>query len=180
MKGLVLKALDEVGAAPQAAGLTAALARHLGGIETQQALNLLAQLHGEALSLQVPFFAGEQPATAFLSVEADGSPAGQEGGRRRDSTCCSCSTSTAWAGTRIDAHFGGSAVRVVFYVEGEQTLGRVRAELPSFGRALQGLGYEDVLLAARPLDEMSPERRQKVEALPLGVPAGVHLVDVRA
>ena len=48
----------------------------LGGIETQQALNLLAQLHGEALSLQIPFFAGQQPTTAYLSVEADGLPGG--------------------------------------------------------------------------------------------------------
>jgi hypothetical protein len=42
------------------------------------------------------------------------------------------------------------------------------------------LGFGDVLLAARPAGEMAADRRQKVEALALGVPAGVHLVDVRA
>jgi hypothetical protein len=133
VKGLILRALDDMqagGASPQAQGLTAALARHLGGIETQQALNL-------------------------LDLDRLGR-------------------------TRIDAHFSGSAARVVFYVEGEQTLGQVRAALPGFGRALQGLGFDDVLLAARPLGEMPSGRRQKAEALALGVPAGVHLVDVRA
>jgi hypothetical protein len=183
VKGLILKALDDMqagGASPQAQGLTAALARHLGGIETQQALNLLAQLHGEALSLQIPFFAGQQPATAFLSVEADGSPGGQKGGRRPGYNVLFLLDLDRLGRTRIDAHFSGSAARVVFYVEGDQTLGRVRAALPAFGRALQGLGFDDVLLAARPLGEMPAGRRQKAEALALGVPAGVHLVDVRA
>jgi hypothetical protein len=182
VKGLVLKALDDMqaGASPQAQGLTAALARHLGGIETQQALNLLAQLHGEALSLQIPFFAGQQPTTAFLSVEADGSPGGQKGGRRSGFNVLFLLDLDRLGRTRIDAHFSGSAARVVFYVEGDQSLGRVRSALPAFGRALQGLGFGDVLLAARPLGEMPAVRRQKAEALALGVPAGVHLVDVRA
>jgi hypothetical protein len=183
VKGLVLKALDDMqgaGPSPQAQGLTAALARHLGGIETQQALNLLAQLHGEAFSLQIPFYAGQQPATAFLSVEADGSPGGQQGGRGSGHNVLFLLDLDGLGRTRIDARFSGSAIRVMFYVEGDATLNRVRSELPAFGRALQGLGYDDVLLAARPLGEMPADRRQKAEALALGVPAGVHLIDVRA
>jgi hypothetical protein len=183
MKGLVLRALTDLNAAgpsPQAEGAVTALARHLGGIETQQALNLLAQLHGEALTLQVPFYAGQQAATAFLSVESDGSQGGQPGGRHSGHNVLFLLDLDRLGRTRIDAHFGGSAIRVVFYLEGEESLWRVRAGLPAFGRALQGLGYEDVLLAARPLGEMAADRRQKVEALALGVPAGMHLVDTRA
>ncbi len=183
VKGLVLKALTEIqaaGASPQAEGLAAALARHLGGIETQQALHLLAQLHDEPLTLQIPFYAGQQPATAFLSVEPDDSPSGQQGGRRSGYNVLFLLDLDRLGPTRIDAHFSGSAIRVVFYVAGEAALGRVSSALPAFGRALQRLGYEDVLLAARPLGEMPAERRQEVEALALGVPAGVHLVDVRA
>ncbi len=167
-------------ASPEAQGVTAALARHLGGIETQQALNLLAQLHGEALSLQIPFFAGGQPATAFVSVESDGSPGGQGGTRRPGYNVLFLLDLDGLGRTRIDANFGASSARVVFYVEGDDSLGRVRAALPAFGRALQGLGYGDVLLAARPLGDMPDGRRQQTEALALGVPSGVHLVDVRA
>jgi hypothetical protein len=182
VKGLVLRALDDVqgAASPQAQGLGAALARHLGGIETQQALNLLAQLSGEGLSLQIPFFAGQQPATAFLSVEPDGSSGGAEPGRSSEYKVLFLLDLDNLGRTRIDAHFGASSARVVFYVEGEAALGRVQAELPGFGRAMQGLGYASVLLAARPLGEMPADRRQKAEAMAMGVPSGVHLVDVRA
>jgi hypothetical protein len=183
VKGLVLKALGDLPAATttaQAEGLTAALAQHLGGIEAQQALNLLALLHGEAIQLQIPFYAGQQLTTAFLSVEPDGSAGDDAEGRRAGYDVLFLLDLDRLGRTRIDAHFSGNAMRVVFYVEGAESLRRVRAELPAFGRALQAMGYADVLLAAAPLGEMAPERRQKVEALALGVPAGVRLVDVRA
>jgi len=182
VKGLVLQSLHDVqaGGAAQADGLVAALAQHLGGIETQQALNLLAHLHGEALQLQLPFYAGQDLTTAFLSVEPDGSPGGQKGGGRSGYNVLFLLDLDRLGRTRIDAHFSGPSMRVVFYLEGEQSLQRVRSELPAFGQVLRGLGYEEVLLAARPAGEMPPERRQKVEAMALGVPAGVHLVDVRA
>jgi hypothetical protein len=185
VKGLVLKALGDVqtaGASPQAQGLAAALAQHLGHIESQQALTLLGHVHGESLQLQLPFYAGQGLTTAFLSIEPDDSEesSGGKGGRRSGFGVLFLLDLDNLGRTRIDAHFSGSAARVVFYLDSEESLRDVRAGLPAFGQALRGLGYQDVLLAARPSGEMPAERRQKAEALPLGVPAGVHLVDVRA
>jgi hypothetical protein len=183
VKGLTLKALGDLhaaGSSPRAEGLTAALVHHLGNVESQQALNLLARLHGEPLQLQIPFWAGQQLATAFLSVEPDDSAGGGQGGPRQGFNVLFFLDLDGLGRTRIDAHFGDQAARVVFFVEGDESLRRVRAELPAFGQNLRTMGFEDVLLGARPPGEMAPERRQKAEALALGVPAGVHLVDVRA
>ena len=52
--------------------------------------------------------------------------------------------------------------------------------LSSFHRILQGMGYQEVLLAARPLTDLPVEKKQKLDALAEGVPASIHLVDVRA
>jgi len=185
VKALTLRALNDVQTAdapPQAQGLVAALAQHLGHIETQQALNLLAHLHGEAFQLQLPVSTAQGLTTAFLSIEPDDSadsPGGDKG-RRPGFGVLFLLDLDNLGRTRIDAHFSGSAARVVFYLDGGSSLESVRAELPAFRQALHGVGYEDVLLAARPLGEMAAERRQRAEALALGVPAGVHLVDVRA
>src|SRR5262249_43862448 len=138
------------------------------------------QLHGEAFQLQIPFYAGQELKTAFLSVEPDGSGGRGPGGKSNGFNVLFLLDLDNLGPTRIDAHFGRGAMRVVFYVEDGEALGRVRSELPAFGRALRAMGYDDVLLAARPLGEMTADRRQKAEALALGVPAGVHLIDVRA
>jgi hypothetical protein len=187
VKGLVLRALRDVDAAatssPQVQTLGAALTQHLSHIETQQALNLLAHLHGEALQLQFPVYAGQGLTTAFLSIEPDGSDSGGAGGKaggRSGFSVLFLLDLDNLGRTRIDARFSGPSPRVVFYLDGEESLQNVRAELPAFRQALQAQGYQDVLLAARPLTEMAADRRQKAEALALGVPAGVHLVDVRA
>jgi hypothetical protein len=160
--------------------LTEALSRHLGSIETQQALNLLAHLRGDALQLQLPFYAGQDLTTAYLSVERDGTPGGGKGGGRAGYGVLFLLDLDQLGRTRIDAHFSGSSLRAVFYLDNPDSLQQVRSELPAFARTLGGLGYDEVLLAARPLGEMPADRRQKVEAMALGVPAGVHLVDVRA
>jgi hypothetical protein len=185
VKGLVLRALHDVdtaGTSSPIQTLGTALTQHLGHIETQQALNLLAHLHGDALQLQLPVHTGQGLTTAFLSIEPDGSDSGgggKAGGRSGFSVLFLLDLDNLGR-TRIDAHFSGSSARVVFYLDGEESLQNVRAELPAFRQALQAQGYQDVLLAARPLTEMAADRRQQAEALALGVPAGVHLVDVRA
>jgi hypothetical protein len=183
VKGLLLRALRDLGQAPASPGteaLSAALARHLGNVETQQALNLLALLHGGMFQLQVPLSAGKDLTTAFLAVEPD---AGQ--GRRREGTARGYNVLflldlEGLGRTRIDAHFTGEAVRVVFYLEQAEALGRVEAGFPAFGGLLRSLGYDDVLLAARPVAELPAEKRQKLEAIARGVPTSGRLVDVRA
>ena len=59
LKGLLLQALREVGAnsvLSEVQGLAASIANHLNHIETQQAVNLLAQMNEGPYRLEIPFF----------------------------------------------------------------------------------------------------------------------------
>jgi hypothetical protein len=55
----------------------------------------------------------------------------------------------------------------------------LRSELPAFQETLHALGYQEVLIEAKPLAGLSPERRRSFEALPTAVPRGVSLVDLK-
>lgn len=184
VKGLLLRALHDLEAAPttmRTAGLVEALTQHLGNIEAQQAFNLLASLHGEPLQLQLPFYAGKDLTTAFLSIAPD--DAGSSGPRsrnRRGYDVLFLLDLDGLGKTRIDAHLTAHSVRVLFYLETENAVRRVRTELPAFGQSLEAMGYEEVLLGARLLADMAEAKRRQIDALPLSVPRGVHLVDVRA
>ena len=72
--------------------------------------------------MQLPFYAGQDLTTAFLSVEPDGSPGGMQGGRRSGYNVLFLLDPDRFGPTRIDAHFGASSVRVVFYLENPDAL----------------------------------------------------------
>ena len=56
----------------------------------------------------------------------------------------------------------------------------VRQELPRVRETLIALGYRDVLLAAKPLRELSQEKREKFAALAVGAPSSMRLLDMKA
>ncbi len=70
LKGLLLSALEESKAF--STGLRSAITAQLDNLETQQAVNLLAQLDGGVIQMQIPVFTGARFSTAALAVEADG------------------------------------------------------------------------------------------------------------
>ena len=82
--------------------------------------------------------------------------------------------------TRIDAHIDAKELRAVFDLDREESLRFIRQELPGFREILIALGYRDVLLAAKPLRELSQEKREKFAALAVGAPSSMHLLDMKA
>jgi hypothetical protein len=72
------------------------------------------------------------------------------------------------------------SLRVIFYVDRDSSVALTKACLPEFREVLLGLGYRETLLAARPLNEIPEEKRQKFDALAVGAPASIHLVDMKA
>src|SRR5205814_1504044 len=83
--------------------------------------------------------------------------------------------------TSIDVHVATQAVRVIFYVENNSGLDLLQTELSTFRAQLQQrLGLRDVLLAARPLTQLSPAKRETFAALAAGIPANVNVIDARA
>jgi hypothetical protein len=164
----------------EAPTLVQTLANHLNHIETQQALNLLAQLRGEPFQLQVPFLTGRGLSTATLAVERDRRH-GSGGGRDEDGyNALLLLDLDEFGQTRIDAHFTERSVRAIFYVERDTAVELLRAEMPAFQKTLEGLGFREVLLGARPLRQLPPDRGERFASLAAGVPATVSLVDVRA
>lgn len=165
--------------------ITASLAHHLDHIESQQAVNLLAQAKGEPYQLQIPFFTGQGMTTAFLSIEPEGQGKGGAGKRGNGEkgkgyNILFMLDLDGVGQTRIDARIGEKSLWVAFYVDQNSSVALLQRELPAFRATIQSLGYEEVLLVAKPLGQIPPEKREKFDSLTVGAPASVHLLDVEA
>jgi hypothetical protein len=153
---------------------------YLGHLETQQALNLLAQLHDTAYQLQVPLFTGGAFSTVHLGIEPDA----HAGSEDKDSPDRGYNLFfqldlDKYGQTKIDARITARTIRVNFFVANLQAVADVRTELPALQETLRTLGFDDVLLAADPLDHCPPAKAQKFAADLAGVPNNVHLLDVK-
>jgi hypothetical protein len=181
LKGLLLAALQESKVRAFSTGLQNALSAQLDSLETQQAVNLMAQLDGGAFQMQIPFFTGAGFSTAALAVEQDGhGPAGNQAREKGGYSLLFLLDLENFGRTRIDAHIDAKEFRAVFYLDREGSLRLIRQELPGFREMLMALGYRDVLLAAKPLRELSQEKREKFAALAVGAPSSMHLLDMKA
>lgn len=165
--------------------IVASLTHQLDHIESQQAVNLLAQAKGEPYQLQIPFFTGQGMTTAFLSIEPERQESGETGKqgnkeKGKGYNILFMLDLDGFGQTRIDARVGEKSLGVAFYVDQNSSVALLRRELPAFRETLQSLGYEEVLLVAKPLGQIPPEKREKFDALAVGVPTSVHLLDVKA
>ena len=181
LKGLLLSAMKEAEAGAHSADFKTAINAQLNNLETQQAVNLLAQLDGGAFQFQIPFFTGARFSTAAVSVEGDGnSGADRQGKKTGGYNLLFLLDLENFGRTRIDAHVTERELRVIFYVDRESSIGLLRQEIPSFRQTLLAMGYREVLLAAKPLKEIPEEKRQKFDAIAVGAPTSIHLLDVKA
>ncbi len=181
LKGLLLAALQESKARAFSAGLQNALGAQLDNIETQQAVNLLAQLDGGGFQLQIPLFTGSGMTTAALAVEPDGHGSTNKQGEQKNGYCLLFLLDLENFGrTRIDAHIDAQELRAIFYVKNDGSLRLLKQELPEFRESLKALGYREVFLAAKLLGEMPEEKQNKFEALAVGATLSTHLLDMKA
>jgi hypothetical protein len=181
LKGLLLSALQESKARAFSTGLQEALSAQLNNIETQQAVNLLAQLDGGAFQLQIPFFNGSGFSTAAVALEQDGHGSTNRRGKGKDGfTLLFLLDLENFGRTRIDAHIDANELRAQFYLANDGSLQLLRQELSDFRETLLALGYRDVLLTAKPLREMPQEKQEKFAALSVGAPSSIHLLDMKA
>ncbi|MGE0680907.1 MAG: hypothetical protein AB7P69_08395 [Candidatus Binatia bacterium] len=198
LKGLLLQALKDLATAQGKPDLTepsqdsfpsqdiaASLAHHLDHIESQQAVNLLAQAKGEPYQLQIPLFTGQGMTTAFLSIESEGQGNGEtetqrHGEKGKGYNILFMLDLEGFGKTRIDARIGEKSLWVAFYVDQNSSIALLQREFPAFRETIQAFGYNEVLLVAKPLGQIPPEKREKFDSLTVGVPLSVHLLDVKA
>jgi hypothetical protein len=177
LKGLFLAVLEK--APDPGPNLLRSVNAQLENLEAQQAVNLLHQLNDGAFQFQIPFFNGNGFSTATLSVERDGkgSVAGEPGadGYR----LLFLLDLENFGRTRIDVHLTGSILNAAFYVDRRSSINLLNQEIPAFRETLAALGYSEVWLVAKPLKEIPEEKRQKFDALAVGAPPAIHLIDVK-
>ena len=80
LKGMLLQSLLNHGA-DEFESIASSITHHLEHIESQQAVNILAQAKGEPYQVQIPFFTAQGLTTAFLSIESETGDQGEKAKR---------------------------------------------------------------------------------------------------
>jgi hypothetical protein len=177
----LLQAVERAAEPAEASTVAAPLEDHLGHIETQQALNLLAQAYRAPFQFQIPFPSTQGPTTAFLSVEPEAHGSTESGATGSGHHIMLQFDAEELGRTSIDAYVAKHILRVIFYVEHSGGLNLLQTELSGFRNQVQDrFGFQDVLLAARPLTQLSAEKKERFTALSAGIPAKVNVIDTRA
>ena len=180
LKGLLLGAIDELNKAASQSDLQRTIAGQVNRIEGQQVANLLAQLEGRSIQMQIPFFSPSGLSSVALAVESDGrTKSGPDERRKNGYNIRFIFDLEGFGRTRIDAHLRDRDLRAAFYVERERSLTLLKAELAGLRESLHALGYRDVLLGARAWRDITMEQERKFDALSFGVPSNIHLVNVK-
>lgn len=180
LKGLLLGAIDELNKVAGQSDLQRTIAGQLSRIEGEQVANIFAQIAGRGIQLQIPFFSPSGLSTVALAVEPDGrTKSGPDDRRKNGYNIRFIFDLDGFGLTRIDAHLRDRDLRAAFYVERESSLTLIRTELAGLRESLHALGYRDVLLGARTWRDLTVEQGHKFDALSLGVPSNVHLVNVK-
>ena len=180
LKGLLLGALTDLEAGVGGGVPRQAIAGQLDHLEIQQAVNLLAQLEGQPLQLRIPFFTGAGFTDVALAVQRDRQD--QRGGTAdtvQGYTIMFLLDLDDFGRMRIDAHLKSRDLRATFYLDREDSVALVRSEIPIFAETLKAMGYREVLLAAKLTKSMPSEQQPRFEALALGLPPKIQLLNVK-
>jgi len=175
LKGILLAALERADT-PE---LNHAIHAQLNNIEVQQAVNLLHQLNDGAFQFQIPFSNGTGFSTATLCVERDGKHSDPRHTSSDGYRLLFLLDLENFGRTRIDAYASEQSLRVTFYVDRDTSLALLHKEIPAFQELLSSLGFRQVWLAARHIKTIPDEKRQKFDALAVGAPPSIHLIDVK-
>lgn len=180
LKGLLLGALKDLEAGAGGGVPRRAIVGQLDHLEIQQAVNLLAQLEGQPLQIRLPFFTGAGFTDVALAVQRDGQGRGEVSGEAaQEYTLMFLLDLDNFGRMRIEAHLKAQDLRVIFYVDREESAALLRQEMPAFAATLKAVGYREVLLAAKTTKKMPAEQQHRFDALALGVPPNIQLLNVK-
>jgi hypothetical protein len=150
----------------------------LSHLETQQGVNLLAQLHSTPYQLPIPLFTRYDFSTVYVGIEPDAQSdqEGQEKARGGFNLFFQLDLE-GYGQTKIDVRILPRSIRANFFVADTKAVAELRSELPALQEALRTVGFEEVLLAADALDDLPMDKAHKFAPLLAGVPSNVHLLD---
>ncbi|MDX8390104.1 MAG: hypothetical protein R8M38_06405 [Mariprofundaceae bacterium] len=177
LKAIMLK----ISAAFQTPGIEAlsqTADRALARIESQQAGNLLAQMHGEPLRIEFPLMIANEVITAKLSMQAESEQQQHDNQQQQEGSynVLFLLDLQGIGQTRIDTKISTDFVKATFYHEEDRAATFVRKSLPALKEKLQSLGYEHVYLSSGAYRMITPEKQQEFQALAVG--SATNLLDI--
>jgi len=152
-------------------------------IETNQALNVLAQLQGDPIRFELPMLVGQQLVNVQMSVQQQGRESsdqtGQGSGSDQSYHVLFALELSGLGKMRVDASISDAAVQARIYSDQADVGQFIRSHIQRLETRLQAMGYKEVYLLAAP-SAPDVEKQRQFDQLTHMAPASLNLLDVIA
>jgi len=152
-------------------------------IETNQALNMLAQIQGDPIRFELPMLVGQQLVNVQMSVQQQGQqPSDQTGegsGSDQSYHVLFALELSGLGKMRVDASISDAAVQARIYSDQADAGQFIRSHIQRLETRLQDMGYKEVYLLAAP-SAPDAEKQRQFDQLTHMAPASLNLLDVIA
>jgi len=152
-------------------------------IETNQALNVLAQLQGDPIRFELPMLVGQQLVNVQMSVQQQGQQPSDQTGQ---GSCSDQSYHVLFAlelsglgNMRVDASISDTSVQARIYSDQAGAGQFIRSHIQRLETRLQDMGYKEVYVLAAP-SAPDAEKQRRFDQLIHMAPASLNLLDVIA
>jgi len=163
--------------------LTELSQRSTARIETSQALNVLAQMHGDPIRFELPMLVGQQLVNVHMSLQQQyqhASEDSEQGGASQQAYSVLFALELGGLGNvRVDASISDSSVHARIYSDQTEAGQFIHDHIQRLETRLHELGYKEVFLLA---SQSAPdaEKQRDFEQLTHLAPASLNLLDVIA
>ncbi len=160
------------------------LAQHsTARIETNQALNVLAQMHGDPIRFELPMLVGQQLVSVYMSVQqqyqSSSEEAEQGGGSEQSYSVLFALDLTGLGKMKVDASISDTSVHARIYADQAGVGQFIREHIQRLETRLQDLGYQEVFLLAAQTPP-DAEKQRSFDQLTSMAPSSLNLLDVIA
>jgi len=153
-------------------------------IETNQALNVLAQVQGDPIRFELPMLVGQQLVNVHMSVQQQGGQSSEHtddgySGAEQSYHVLFALELSGLGNMRVDASISDSAVQARIYSDQDDAGQFVRSHMQRLETRLQEIGYKEVYVLASP-SAPDAEKQRRFDQLTHMAPASLNLLDVIA
>jgi len=160
------------------------LAQHSSArIESNQALNVLAQMHGDPIRFELPMLVGQQLVSVYMSVQQQyqSSPedGGHGGGSEQSYSVLFALDLTGLGKMKVDANISDTSVHARIYADQAGVGQFIREHIQRLQTRLQDIGYKEVFLLAAQTPP-DAEKQRSFDQLTRMAPSSLNMLDVIA
>ncbi|WP_143144824.1 hypothetical protein [Mariprofundus micogutta] len=151
-----------------------------GRIELGQALNVLANIQGEASRIEFPMLVGQQLINVQLAVQENGQQtnhSSSDGSGDQSFSVLFALELSGLGAMRIDANISDKSVYARLYNDDSDACGFIQQHIGKLEERLQNLGYDKVHLSAS-ANKIEPEKQLRFDELTSMRPTSFSLLDL--